>query len=84
MGVRGCFRLVRVSVRLEFDPLRHTDCNLDFRRSPGRWNSLFLNKETGQPFTMAQFYYALVGRDVLVLIAWAIDLASLPAPGQLS
>lgn len=38
----------------------------------------------GAAFHDPSFYYALVAWDVLVLIGWAIELASLPAPGQLS
>lgn len=38
----------------------------------------------GAAFHDSRFYYALAGWDLLVLIAWAIDLAGLPSPHQLS
>lgn len=38
----------------------------------------------GAAFYDPHFYYALLAWDVLVLFAWAIDLASLPRPRQLS
>lgn len=38
----------------------------------------------GAAFHNPRFYYALVAWDVLVLIAWGIDLASLPAPKKIS
>lgn len=38
----------------------------------------------GAAFHDPRFYYAMLGWDVLVLIAWAIDLAALPAPRHLS
>jgi uncharacterized protein (DUF58 family) len=38
----------------------------------------------GAAFHDPRFYYALAAWDALVLIAWAIDLASLPSPPQLT
>ena len=38
----------------------------------------------GGAFYDARFYYALAAWDALVLLAWAVDLASLPSPQQLS
>jgi uncharacterized protein (DUF58 family) len=38
----------------------------------------------GAAFHDSRFFYALATWDVLVLIAWGIDLASLPAPQNLS
>jgi uncharacterized protein (DUF58 family) len=38
----------------------------------------------GAAFHDPRFYYALAAWDILVLIAWMVDLASLPRPNQLS
>ncbi len=38
----------------------------------------------GAAFHDSRFFYALAGWDLLVLIAWAIDLAALPTPQNLS
>ncbi len=38
----------------------------------------------GAAFHDPRFYYALVAWDLLALVAWSIDVASLPSPKQLS
>jgi uncharacterized protein (DUF58 family) len=38
----------------------------------------------GAAFHDPRFYYALAAWDALALIAWVVDLAAIPSPGQLS